>query len=538
MSAESCSETGGACAGGKGVCSGPSGVCLCNNTAYEDTGDLVRSTGCTVHVQTFTALWSIAVCLFAVNAIVGVAAIMCMKRKRRIVQRNDSASAWLQLLVSCLGLILGSLQLSSSPSGIHVRRLGVDPATSMIFMIFVETVHLFNLLRPMARSETSIARFILERSSRWISAGYKKLVAVSAFILGLASIAPVVSAYHPELEPSMVDLFGVSLILYFTRPIVLTNPKTEKYSHAIVILAVGLLFARTMSVVLKEMERAIIHASLSGRSSLRRRVQAFSKRARRTMYLALLAMASFAVAMLLIAVSDDVAKATWFILPTVLILNALWSTRALFISLSTSVKHRSIKMGTHQSQKTLLITGPRGELIVQVPPRDPQLSSEEERFAPTDDEIERESSRPHHRHHETSSKKNKRGDEEHSTSVSSSGLGQSSSSLMRSRIRSFGGQLSSSSVNRTLSGSLKRNRNALGGGGAVMSIVPEADFEGTVIVTTVPSTVGSVAPKNGTHFSTVEEQDNTAGGEGPTDGAQVYVSETPKRDSSDVESFY
>jgi phosphatidylglycerophosphate synthase len=165
---------------------------MCIDPAFENIGDLKRSTGCAVHVPTFEALWGLSLAIFVLNVILGIAAAMYMKRKRHVVERNELAAAWLQILVCALGLTLAALQLSSRPSAdgmgtIHSRRLGVDVFTSVVFSMYNLFGYMAGLIKPIAQSEISIAHFVLERSNRRFVKGYKKMLVVFCALLAVSS---------------------------------------------------------------------------------------------------------------------------------------------------------------------------------------------------------------------------------------------------------------------------------------------------------------------------------------------------------------
>ena len=113
------------------------------------------------------------------------------------------------------------------------------------------------------------------------------------------------------------------------------------------IMSILVLYA-TMSI-LRDTRRALSHASVSGRNSLRDRVEAFSKRAQRTMFLSFSILASVSATVLTMAICDECTDYFWVVIPLLFFFGNCWVTRAHLISIAASRKMRA-KLSQSQLQ--------------------------------------------------------------------------------------------------------------------------------------------------------------------------------------------
>lgn len=214
MNLSACSIAGESCAGGLGQCMTIGGPCVCTDPGFEDTGDLKRSTNCAVHVGTYRVLWSMIMAMFASDIVLGLAAVAWMKRKRRQAERSELQTTWFHIMVAVFGLVLAALQFSPSADQLHLRRIGIDPATSFTFAFYILSTYVGALAKPIIKSEVSIARFALVRTHRglglFLSKYYSQIIAVFLLVLGISSFAPVVASFIPHLEAEMIMVYGVS----------------------------------------------------------------------------------------------------------------------------------------------------------------------------------------------------------------------------------------------------------------------------------------------------------------------------------------
>ena len=214
-----CLNASASCAAGHGRCGAIGGYCICTDPNYEDMGDMKRSTSCAVHVPTFKVLWAMTMAMFASDILLGLAAVMWMKRKRRQAERAELFTTWFLILISMFGLAFAALEFSPTTSvegDVHSRRIGVDGATSIVFALYAMATFTSGLIKPISRSEVSIARFALERTNRGLlNKYYSKLVTILLGVLSISCFAPVVGAYKPHLEAQMIHVYGVSFLILF-----------------------------------------------------------------------------------------------------------------------------------------------------------------------------------------------------------------------------------------------------------------------------------------------------------------------------------
>lgn len=206
------------CADGNGLCNPNGTFCECFDQDYVDVGDFRRSTGCRVNVLAFQILWSFTAVVFSVDILLGMLAIYFMKRKRETSRRFDIFNTCLFMTVAGLALWLCCLQLTSSTvtqlgTEYHVtRRIGIDVSSSLVFGGFNILSYTGALMKPMVKSETSIARFAFERMKRLIALSYKPTVVFLFVCLVLASACPVIAALHPDIEWPITQTYAVSLL--------------------------------------------------------------------------------------------------------------------------------------------------------------------------------------------------------------------------------------------------------------------------------------------------------------------------------------
>lgn len=213
-----CTVNGSSCAEGNGICvwldsSSPDAqlTCECLNPDYEDSGDLRQISNCSVYLPAFNALWALVLILFSIDIILGFIAIVMMQRKKESTRRNELCNNLCFFVVSVLAVTLALLELTPfSNQGHHHRRIGVDLTTSIVFALTNFSSYSSQLTRPILKSETSIARFVLERSNGKLLAAYKRIAAVAAVLFLVTSILPIVSAVNPEVDRETTAAYGVS----------------------------------------------------------------------------------------------------------------------------------------------------------------------------------------------------------------------------------------------------------------------------------------------------------------------------------------
>jgi len=196
-------EANATCAGGSGICDDLGSKCVCNDPLFSDFADFKRSTGCSVSIPWFQALWGINLVIWIASAFIGVFAWVVVKRRTARSDRTERVHIATCLIACAFAIALSAVELSTG-SGL----IAIDHSVSIVFGLAQLSYWAALLIKPSTRSETSVARFAMEQSKAIMQSYFALLPLLIALLIG-STIAVWIGSTDPILEEPVILAYYV-----------------------------------------------------------------------------------------------------------------------------------------------------------------------------------------------------------------------------------------------------------------------------------------------------------------------------------------
>jgi len=313
-----CLESGSSCGNGQGMCS-ENLTCVCFDPGYVDVGDFFPSTGCRVHVITFQALWIWFAIIKGSIFVVSTISILIMKRKSAESQQWDLLISFMFWINSIIGMIFVAYQLNPLQP-----KIAIDFLPSLFYGLHHFFVYFILLIKPIFRSETSMSRFVVERSNRNIIPRYIRL-SIPYHAFGFVSAAcALIPVMQPQILAPLRETYLVLQMLICGSVCILTGYSSWKASI--------------------HFGQAISNPVVSNRNSLRRRIEKFAFRARVTFVFAFISLLATTVTLIVYVICESCAQAfLWAAIPILFVQSAIWALRTVVVSAFGSMKNRKLE---------------------------------------------------------------------------------------------------------------------------------------------------------------------------------------------------